>query len=120
MAKETYNIGEETEQVEFKKSTGELYFGVKNNGDVIGQQITDETMRDVSQSIRNHLKPAIYPVIDKEHYGDKTVISVKFAGTEQPYLVYNIPRIRVADEDLVMEQPMYEKMMQKRDSVSYA
>lgn len=78
MAKETYNIGE-------------LYFGVKNNGDVIGQQITDETMRDVSQGIRNHLKPAIYPVIDKEHYGDKTVISVKFAGTEQPYLAYNIP-----------------------------
>lgn len=139
MAKETYNIGEETEQVEFKKSTGELkegiisiasilnkhgsgelYFGVKNNGDVIGQQITDETMRDISQGIRNHLKPAIYPVIDKEHHGDKTIISVKFEGTEQPYLAYNIPRIRVADEDLVMEQPMYEKMMQKRDSIRYA
>lgn len=138
MAKETYNIGEETEQVEFKKSTGELkegiisiasilnkhgsgelYFGVKNNGDVIGQQITDETMRDVSQGIRNHLKPAIYPVIDQEHYGDKTVISVKFKGTEQPYLAYNIPRIRVADEDLVMEQPMYERLMQKRCSISY-
>lgn len=26
----------------------------------------------------------------------------------------------MADEDLVMEQPMYEKMMQKRDNVSYA
>ena len=51
------NIGEETEHIEYKKSTGELkegvisvasilnkhgegmlYFGVKNNGDVIGQK----------------------------------------------------------------------------------
>ena len=139
MARGTYNIGEETEDVEFKKSTGELkegiisiasilnkhgkgtlYFGVKNNGDVIGQQVTDETQRDISQGIRNHLRPAIYPEIKKEYYGDKTVIRVDFDGTEQPYLAFNIPRIRVADEDLVMEQPMYEKLMQKRDSISYA
>ena len=73
------NIGEETEQIEFKKSTGEikdgvisiasilnkheggdLYFGVKNNGDVIGQEISDSTMRDVSQAIRANIKPPIY------------------------------------------------------------
>lgn len=56
------NIGPETETVEYKKSTGEikeamlsivailnkhqsgkLYFGVKNDGVVIGQVINDET-----------------------------------------------------------------------------
>lgn len=50
MEKMFYSLGNETEQVEFKKNTGELketatlnkhdsgdrYFGVKNNGDVIG------------------------------------------------------------------------------------
>lgn len=60
------NIGEETEQIEFKKSTGELkegiisiasilnkhgsgtlYFGVKNNGDVLGQEASDKTLRSV-------------------------------------------------------------------------
>ena len=79
-----YNIGEETEQVEFKKSTGELkegiisiaailnkhgsgdlYFGVKNNGDVIGQDISDTTTRDISQAIGNHLRPTLYPTIQK-------------------------------------------------------
>ena len=78
------NIGEENEQVEFKKSTGELkegvisiasilnkhdsgdlYFGVKNNGDVIGQEISDTTTRDVSQAIRANIKPPIYPTIEK-------------------------------------------------------
>ena len=58
------NIGEETEQIEFKKSTGELKegiqsivailnkhgsgtlcFGVKNKGDVIGQWSDDSKCR---------------------------------------------------------------------------
>ena len=68
------NIGEETEQIEFKKSTGELkegiisiasilnkhgsgtlYFGVKNNGDVLGQEASDKTLRSVSQAIQNFM-----------------------------------------------------------------
>ncbi len=82
MADKYWNIGDETEQVEFKKSTGELkeavisiaailskhgsgdlYFGVKNNGDVIGQEISDKTTREISQAIGNHLRPVIYPEI---------------------------------------------------------
>ena len=70
------NIGEETERIEHKKSTGELkegvisvasmlnkhgegtlYFGVKNNGDVIGQIVNDQTLRTVSQAIGNHVRP---------------------------------------------------------------
>ena len=61
------NLGSESETVEFKKSTGEhkealqaisamlnkhgggeLYFGVKDNGDVIGQEGTDATIRQVA------------------------------------------------------------------------
>ncbi|MCD7764271.1 MAG: putative DNA binding domain-containing protein [Lachnospiraceae bacterium] len=139
MAEQIYSLGEETEQIEFKKSTGELkeavismaailnkhqngklYFGVKNDGTVIGQEINDTTLRTISQAIGNHLRPAIYPNIKKEHYGDRTVVLVEFSGTQQPYLAHNIPRIRVADEDLVMEQPMYEKMLRERDSISYS
>lgn len=60
------NIGKENEQIEFKKSTSELraaldsisailnkhgngiiYFGVKDNGDVCGQQLGSDTIRDM-------------------------------------------------------------------------
>ena len=128
------NIGEETEKVEYKKSTGELkegivsiaailnkhgggeiYFGVKNNGDVIGQEITDSTLRDISQAISNHIKPVIYPTIEKREYGDKEVAYVSFEGNSTPYLAYNIPRIRVADEDKVMDRDTYEDMLIERD-----
>lgn len=69
------NIGNETERVEFKKSTSELkegiisiasilnkhgggvlYFGVKDNGDVIGQEIGKDTLRDVSRSIASNIR----------------------------------------------------------------
>ena len=129
------NIGEETEQVEFKKSTGELkegiisivsilnkhergdlYFGVKNNGDVIGQEISDTTMRDVSQAIRANIKPPIYPVVEKQHYGDRDVVHVRFEGGHRPYLAYGIPRIRIADEDTQMGQELYREMLNAREN----
>ena len=129
------NIGKENEKVEFKKSTGELregvisiasilnkhdsgdlYFGVKNNGDVIGQDMSDSTIRDVSQAIRANIKPPIYPVIEEQRYGDRDVIHVQFSGTRRPYLAYGIPRIRVADEDAQMDQETYREMLNAREN----
>ncbi len=133
------NIGTETEQIEYKKSIGELkeamvsiaailnkhqkgelYFGVKNDGTVIGQEINDESLRKVSQAIGNHIKPIIYPEIKIREFGDRKTILVRFAGNRCPYLAYNVPRIRVADEDLVMEQNTYDAMIRKRASADYS
>lgn len=133
------NIGSETEQIEYKKSIGELkeamfsivailnkhqkgelYFGVKNDGTVIGQEINDESLRKVSQAIGNHIKPTIYPEIKIQQFGDRETILVYFKGNRCPYLAYNVPRIRVADEDLVMDQDTYDAMIRKRDNIDYA
>ena len=136
---EVLNIGMETEQIEYKESTGEikeamlsiaailnkhqkgvLYFGVKNDGTVIGQEINEESLRKVSQAIRNHITPAIYPEIKVEEFGDRKTIMVKFEGSRCPYLAYNIPRIRVSDEDLVMDQVSYDGMIRKRDNIDHS
>ena len=64
------NLGKESETLEFKKTTGELkeamisissilnkhgvgtlYFGVKPNGDVDGQDVTESSLRDVSRFV---------------------------------------------------------------------
>lgn len=128
------NIGIETEQIEYKKTTGELkeaitsmvailnkhgsgelYFGVRNNGDVLGQEINDETLRKVSQAIKNHITPAIFPEITIKTFAEgKQTIYVRFSGDQQPYLAYNVARIRQADEDLVMSQEMYSEMLLDR------
>ena len=43
-----------------KHQCGELYFGVKADGTVIGQIITEETLREVSQKINNSIEPRTY------------------------------------------------------------
>ena len=103
-----------------KHQSGELYFGVRNDGTVLGQDINDTTLRTVSQAIRSNIKPPIYPSISEQTYGKRKVVYVKFDGTQKPYLAYNIPRIRIADEDSVMEQPLYEEMLRQRESISYS
>ncbi len=115
------NLGIETEFLEFKKSTGELkeavnsicailnkhqhgelYFGVKPDGTPIGQIVTEESLRDVSQKIKNFIEPQIYPEINKVVIDGRECIHVTFEGNQVPYFAYGVAKIRVADEDLTM------------------
>lgn len=89
------NLGCETETVEIKKSTGELkkgiislssmlnkhsdatiYFGTKNNGEAVGQEIGDRTLRDISKMIASGIKPQIIPTITPELLEGNNVIKV--------------------------------------------
>ena len=129
------NLGHETETLEFKKTTGELkegvvsiaailnkhqkgelYFGIKPDGTPIGQQISEKTLRDISQEIANHIEPRIYPEIAVIHIDDKDCIHVSFEGHNTPYFAYNVARIRVADEDKVMSQQELTDYIMERQS----
>ena len=115
------NLGIETEVLEFKKSTGEikeaiysigailnkhghgeLYFGVKPDGTVNGQQVSEETLRHVSHRIAEGIKPRIYPEINKVILDGKECIHVKFEGEQVPYFALDVAKMRVADEDVTM------------------
>lgn len=65
-------------------------------------------------------KPAIYPEVTTKMFGGRKVIYVKFTGNRSPYLAYNIPRIRVADEDKVMNQETYDDLLRLRGDASKA
>src|SRR3989304_6618849 len=108
----------ESETMELKKSTseiketiisivailnkhqhGELFFGIKNNGTVAGQNVTEKTIRDVSKSFADHVEPKIYPHINRIEIDGKVCIKVRFKGNDIPYFAYGRAYIRVADED---------------------
>ena len=114
-------FGVETETLEFKQSTaeldaamnsicailnkhqaGELFFGIKPNGEVVGQIVTEQTLRDISQKIGSMIVPRIFPEINQVVIDEKDCISVKFEGNHTPYFAKGIAKIRVADEDLTM------------------
>lgn len=129
------NLGCETEQIEFKKSTAELkegiislsamlnkhgaatlYFGVANSGDVVGQQIGTNTLRDISQAIANNIKPQIVPSISAELYDDKTVIVVFVSDNQKPYSAYGKYYIRSADEDREISPTQLRELMTSQTS----
>ena len=100
-------IFQETETVELKKSTselkeavisivamlnkhqrGEVSFGVKNDGTVVGQQVSDKTIRDVPKAIADHIEPKIYPIVEQVDVDGKQCIKVQVEGSEYPYYAY--------------------------------
>ncbi len=86
---------EESETLEFKKSTAQLeralksicgflnhkggiiYFGVEKNGKIIGQTISDQPLRSVSQKIRQRIRPEISFGIKVLEIEEKRIIEVK-------------------------------------------
>ena len=76
------NIGKESEKIEFKESLSELetgiksissmlnrnkeatiYFGVKDNGEVIGIDIVKDTVIKIKERIKAKIKPMVIPEI---------------------------------------------------------
>lgn len=112
------NLGKETETLEFKKSTGEIreamvsissilnkhgigtiYFGVKPNGDVTGQNISESSLRDVSRIVYESIRPQIYPAIEEVTLDGRHLIKVEFSGENAPYSAAGRYYLRTADED---------------------
>jgi ATP-dependent DNA helicase RecG len=82
-----------------KHGFGELYFGIRNDGTVEGQGISEKTLRDISQSISENIEPKVYPEIKVVKIEDKNCIYLKFSGDEKPYYAFGRAYIRVGDED---------------------
>ena len=127
-------IGKESEKLEFKRSTaelkegvisiaamlnknscGELYFGVRNDGTPAGMDISEKTLRDISQAIANHLDPKIFPIINEVFIDEKSCIHVEFTGEESPYYAFGRAYIRVADEDRMLSPAELESLILKKN-----
>ncbi|PKP55548.1 MAG: hypothetical protein CVT89_08140 [Candidatus Altiarchaeales archaeon HGW-Altiarchaeales-2] len=83
----------ESEGAEFKKSTAQLekglraicaflnhkggavYFGIDNKT-LVGQQVSDPTLRSISQKVRQKIKPEITPEITVHGDGREKIIKV--------------------------------------------
>jgi len=128
-------IGKENEKLEFKKTTaelsegvisiaailnkhgcGELYFGVRNDGTPLGMDISDKTLRDVSEAVSNHIEPKIYPTINAVYVGDAHCIHVEFTGDNSPYYANGRAYIRVADTDRQMSAAELESFILKKNA----
>lgn len=105
-----------------KGGAGTLWFGVRPDGSAVGLDVTEKTLRDVSQAIGNQIRPKIYPSVTSVPLHDgsgREVVRVSFSGDDPPYACKGIYRVRVADEDVQLEPAELRRMLaeqiQRRD-----
>lgn len=120
----------ESEKIELKKSTSELkegvisitsilnkhqqgilYFGIANDRKIVGQAVTENSLREVSRAISDNIEPKIYPEVRKEKIEEKECIVVEFKGSNTPYFAYGRAYMRIADEDRPMSAKELEKII---------
>lgn len=65
-----------------KHRHGKLYFGIKDDGTVVGQEVSGKTLRYISEVISNKIEPKIYPKISNVKIEDKDCILVEFEGED--------------------------------------
>jgi len=126
-------IKKENRQLEFKSSTSEIHkacrtvcaflnnhggvvlIGVKNDGRIVGQMVTDPTCQEIANDIRK-IEPPVVVDVSYIPIGDgKVVIAIDVpAGEHMPYVFDGRPYHRVESETVPMPQHLYEQLLVKR------
>jgi ATP-dependent DNA helicase RecG len=123
----------ESETVEFKKSTaslreaidttcafanhkgGNLFFGVENDGGIIGQQVSDDTLKNIANAVKLNTEPKLYPQIEKIEIKGKTCILITVEESPlKPHLSYGRSFIRVGTTNQRLDRERYEYLLQQR------
>jgi len=98
-----------------KHQRGEVLFGIRNDGAVIGQQVSDKSIRDVSKAIADHIEPKVYPVVEQVDIDGNQCIKVLVEGSEHLYYAYGRAYIRVGDEDRQLSAKQLENLILTRN-----
>ena len=123
----------ESETLEFKKTTGtrreaartvcgflnqqggQVLFGVTPAGVVVGQQVSDRTIEELSAELRQ-IHPPAFPTVERVAVdGDREVIAVSTdQGISKPYTYRGDAYRRVGNTTVKMSAYEYEQMLMER------
>ena len=123
----------ESETVEFKRSTasmreaieticafanhkgGRLLFGVDDSGHILGQQVSDDTIKNIANAVKLNTDPKLYPAIEKIEIKEKECILVTVEESPlKPHLAYGRAYLRVGTTNQKLDRERYEYMLSQR------
>ena len=127
----------ESETVEFKKSTaqlpragealcaflngqgGRVFIGVTEEGRIVGQQVSDGTLREIAVMLARFEPPALVSQerISLSNGREVLVLAVPAASDTGPFTYDGRPYHRVGSTTLVTPQPRYEGLLLQRAHV---
>ncbi len=123
----------ESETLELKRTTGErreatrtlcamlnhrggrVLFGVEADGRVVGQQVSDHTLEEVAQELRQ-IDPPVFPSIERvplDNGREVLVVSVA-SGQNRPYSYRGQAYRRVGNTNAAMSRDEYNRMLLER------
>ncbi len=124
--------GGETEQVEFKRSTGQgtaaakttcamlnglggfVVFGVSDKGEILGQQVSARTLEELSNELRK-IEPPTFPDIETVPLKEgKAVIIVSISGGGGPHTFDGRPYVRRGPTTTRMPREVYDQRLLER------
>lgn len=130
------NLGVENEYQEFKESTsqldkglksltamlnknfkGSVYFGVKDNGEVIGQDIGRDTIKTINTRVKEIISPTIIvDIVELKTIDNLTYLKVSADGSDIPYSCDKRFYIRSHDIDQSIDNTMLRRMLMRSNS----
>jgi ATP-dependent DNA helicase RecG len=123
----------ESETIEFKRTTGErreamhtlcamlnnrggrVLFGVEADGRVVGQQVSDHTIEEVAQELRE-MDPPVFPSVERVPLAnDREVLVVSVSmGPNRPYSYKGQAYRRVGNTNQLLSRDEYNRMLFER------
>lgn len=99
---------------------GSVLFGVRDDGSILGVEIGAQTRERVVQAITGGTDPTLYPSVEVVKLGDKTIIFVTVAESEdKPHLMHGRAYKRVGAADVQMSRAEYERLLLQRQQVKF-
>ena len=96
-------------------SGGYVLFGVSPDGDVVGQQVSDRTIEEVSAEIQR-IDPPAFPEVNRVPVaGDRELVVVRVnRGSARPYMYQGVAYRRVGNTTLALSSDEYNRMLFER------
>jgi ATP-dependent DNA helicase RecG len=129
----------ESEIAEFKKSTSELkeavislgamlnrhskgtvYFGIDDDGIVLGQQIGKSTLRDISKAISDWIEPRVSADIRIKKIQGKSCIIVNVSGYDAVYSARGRYYLRMGEENKKLSVNELKHLVEKKSNYIYS
>lgn len=100
---------------------GVVLIGVKNSGEIIGQDVTDNTRQEIAREIKKIEPPAdvnVYYVLTE--MGKFVIVLDVIFGRHAPYVYDGRPYDRVESSTGLMSQHLYEQLLVRRGQLNHA
>ena len=94
---------------------GSVFFGVNDDGDIVGVTIGRNTIEDFTNRLRSSTQPPLTPTIEQFHVEGKTIAVVSIGKGDEgiAYNAFNHPYIRVGNTNQVLSPVDVKKRLYK-------